>query len=210
MENEEEIYRKSVEIRKKKLLERGNSRLRLLCPGHEELKNASANETKGTNVKGLPENCNKDGFSSVLNEDFCVNVGTFIKFMNDDASKVRKIIPFIIGLILFYLHNYISREINIYGYYPSNTSGLILFAFFQLLVIKFSLIKYFQLNLKAIQKEKVKLHHIFISYDPVKANYIDLLSDIFQLAIAIRNVVSEWFILLSTYVAINSISNLFV
>ncbi|KAH7649273.1 hypothetical protein FG379_001630 [Cryptosporidium bovis] len=224
MESEADIYKRRIELKKKKLLERGNSRLKLLCPGHEELRgdlsvdrnqseNADSNETENISVIESTVEYNKTNSAFISSKDSGKKVDfegtkTFIEFMNGDISKIRKIISFIIGVILFFLHNYISSDANVYGYYPSNTSGLILFVGFQIFIIKLALIKYFQLNLKVIREKNVYIYHIFTSYDPGKADYIDLISDIYQFIIAIKNIVSEWYILLSTYVVINSIYNL--
>lgn len=208
METQEELYRRKVELKNRRLLGEGNSRLRVLCPRGDKLKSDCAVDTSKTETEDgevdLPSGVKGTRTGTYDNSQ------TFLGFLNSDASKTKRVASSIIGVTLFCLHNYMPNNTNIYGYYLANSSGIVSFVIFQVLVTQLFFIKYFRANSTTGRKDKTRLHYISKSYNPGKTGYINLISDVLEINIALKNIVSEWFMLLSSYVVMDLVAKLMI
>ncbi|KAL7066695.1 hypothetical protein ACR3K2_28490 [Cryptosporidium serpentis] len=208
------IVKKQAEARKQRLLGSGNVRMRLICPTYDEM-----DTDRNEEIMDEEEFRFMNSMDSVKT---CNNKVTFPEFWYMYSKQLRIFICSFLGFLLYIVHNFINDEYQYLGIKLNNISGIYIFTLVQLLIIQYVIILYYwepvkfkmidgyitykddELNCKpnlscnfAESSDILKLYSLTNILERI--NVIGNTKRIIEYIFLIKNIISDWFILLSIY-----------
>ncbi|KAH8585032.1 uncharacterized protein ELE39_000983 [Cryptosporidium sp. chipmunk genotype I] len=179
--------------------------------------NSSRVSTSGTfppfSRDKIAEKIEKQGSSSDL------RVVSFVEYWNQgEFETLRKAGSCILGLFLFLIHNFVPDSYSC-RFFPAKTrinsvSGIISFFMYQLLIFQLYLYSYFRFLFNSTgsnsSKNKKWCNFIFGCNDTRKVDYFVIMNNVVQYTFAIRNLISEWFLLVTFYLCVDFLHSPFL
>ncbi|XP_666091.1 hypothetical protein [Cryptosporidium hominis TU502] len=133
---------------------------------------------------------------------------SYIEYWNQkEFEKFRKVGSCILGIFLFMIHNFVPDSC-LYQFFSAkirinSISGIVSFIVYQFLVSQVYLYSYFSIFLNysgSNDSENKKWYKsIFGCNNTQKVDYLVIMNNIIQFAIATKNFISEWFLLVTFY-----------
>ncbi|OII77884.1 hypothetical protein cand_038400 [Cryptosporidium andersoni] len=223
------VVKKQAKARKQRLLGSSNVRMRLICPTYDEMETDRNEE-----IMDEEEFRFMNSMDSVKT---CNTKLTFPEFWYMYSKQLRVFICSSLGFLLYIVHNFISDEYQYLGIKLNDISGIYIFSLAQLLIIQYVIILYYwePVEFKMIDRyitykddefnckpnlscNFAESFHILKLYSSTnileRINVIGNTKRTIECIFLIKNIISDWFILLSIYLTtewvISSINLLFI
>ncbi|OII70769.1 uncharacterized protein cubi_00914 [Cryptosporidium ubiquitum] len=152
-------------------------------------------------------------------KDFCSDfrLVSYIEYWNQgESDRLRKIGSCILGVLLFLTHNFVPDSFS-FQFLPvkiNSISGIISFFIYQILISQIYFYNYFRLLIVPTGSNKVEkktLCKIILGCNSTqKVDYFVAMNNIIQYALAIKNFISEWLLLVTFYSFVSFIHSSFL